>query len=411
MRKLIFALLLFVSVAAFAQNDAGMEKYLAEGAVPVVDGKVLFKGEVKFAQELPAERVGAIAKQWVDDYLTEATLPNNKLLNVTGSSVEFAGSKDIVFSSNAFSYDKARMMYVMKINFAPDGCTMELGNIRYSYNDGVSNMAIYAEDYITDANAVNKKRTRLLPVTGKFRRKTLDEVGEIFNSFSQAFRYVAQPVLAETVKEAPQIMDAGAVNGTVVAAAVVAESGNAVTGNVGEVEVQKPHNVMEGFRKVDPRSIPGNIIGMVGDDWMLITAGNNEKFNMMTASWGGLGVLYGKPVAICFINPARYTYGIMEDHDTYTLAFFPAAYKEALRYCGTKSGRDEDKVKGSGLTPVELETGAMSFKEACIIIECSKLLSQQLSANAIDNGQIKERWSSQPMHKMYIGEIVNVWVK
>ena len=168
---------------------------------------------------------------------------------------------------------------------------------------------------------------------------------------------------------------------------------------------------MQGFRKISPEEIPGNAIKMISKDWMLITAGGKEKFNMMTASWGGFGVLYNKPVAICFVNPARYTYQLMESGDTYTLTFYTEVYRDALKYCGSKSGRDEDKVAGSGLEPVEMESGAMAFKQAWMVVECKKLLSQSLSPDAIADPAEKAKRAAQPMHKMYIGEILNVWVK
>ncbi|MDR3308864.1 MAG: hypothetical protein LBS80_02805 [Tannerella sp.] len=78
---------------------------------------------------------------------------------------------------------------------------------------------------------------------------------------------------------------------------------------------------------------------MLTDDRMLITAGTDAKFNMMTASWGGLGTLYSRPVATCYINPQRYTYQLMEANSTYTLSFYTEAYRSALQYCGTNSGR------------------------------------------------------------------------
>jgi flavin reductase (DIM6/NTAB) family NADH-FMN oxidoreductase RutF len=133
---------------------------------------------------------------------------------------------------------------------------------------------------------------------------------------------------------------------------------------------------------------------------------------MMTASWGGIGVLYNKPVAICFINPARYTYQVIEgSNGTYTLTFYDEEHRDALKYCGSKSGRDEDKVKGSGLTPIEVGEGAMAFGEATLIIECRKLVSQSISLDAVNNVEERNRRASQPMHKMYIGEIVNVWIR
>ena len=82
---------------------------------------------------------------------------------------------------------------------------------------------------------------------------------------------------------------------------------------------------------------------------------------MMTASWGGLGHLYNKPVAFCFINPTRHTVRYMETHDTYTLSFYTETYREALNYCGSHSGRNEDKVQGSGLTPLTTPSGQQSL--------------------------------------------------
>ncbi|MDR3250553.1 MAG: flavin reductase [Tannerella sp.] len=168
---------------------------------------------------------------------------------------------------------------------------------------------------------------------------------------------------------------------------------------------------LQGYKQLAPDKIPGNIIKMVNDEWMLITAGTGEQFNMMTASWGGLGVLYGKPVAFCFINPLRYTYQLMEKGDTYTLSFYTEAYRDALQYCGTHSGRDADKVKGSGLTPIDMPSGGKAFSEAWLIIECRKLVGQSLNHESIFDNKIKSDWADKQLHKMYIGEIINVWMK
>jgi flavin reductase (DIM6/NTAB) family NADH-FMN oxidoreductase RutF len=168
---------------------------------------------------------------------------------------------------------------------------------------------------------------------------------------------------------------------------------------------------MSGYKKIAPDKIPGNIVKMLSEDWMLITAGDKDKFNMMTASWGGLGFLYEKPVAFCFINPTRYTYQLMENKDTYTLTFYTEAYRDALKYCGSKSGKDTDKVKGSGLTPITTPSGSKAFSQAWLIIECRKMVAQSLQAESISDKSLKENWTGKQMHKMYIGEIINVWVK
>ena len=93
-------------------------------------------------------------------------------------------------------------------------------------------------------------------------------------------------------------------------------------------------------------------LNLIGKQWMLVTAGTSEKFNTMTASWGGLGWLWNKPVAFVFIRPERYTHGFIEASDCMTLSFYGEEYREALKICGTKSGRDTDKVAATGLTPI-----------------------------------------------------------
>lgn len=109
---------------------------------------------------------------------------------------------------------------------------------------------------------------------------------------------------------------------------------------------------MNGFTQTDCLSLHDNLFKLIGKDWMLVTAGDQKSYNTMTASWGGAGVLWNKNVAFTFIRPQRYTLPFMEANDYYTLSFYPEAMRSALSYCGTKSGRDVDKAKETGLIPV-----------------------------------------------------------
>lgn len=84
------------------------------------------------------------------------------------------------------------------------------------------------------------------------------------------------------------------------------------------------------------------------------STGTQEKFNMMTASWGGTGVLWAKPVAFIFIRPERYTYQFIEEGETLTLSFLGEEHKDIHKICGSKSGRDIDKVAATGLKPLPL---------------------------------------------------------
>ena len=167
------------------------------------------------------------------------------------------------------------------------------------------------------------------------------------------------------------------------------------------------------FISVAPAALPDNFFSRIGDDWMLITAANSRgEVNTMTASWGTAGILWNKPVAICFIRPQRYTYGIVEDTDTLTLSFFPAGeYRDALRYCGTKSGRDGDKLAATGLTVATAENGAPYVDEANLVLVCRKLYADDLKENAFIDPEMLKHYAAKDYHRFYICEITEVLVR
>ena len=168
-----------------------------------------------------------------------------------------------------------------------------------------------------------------------------------------------------------------------------------------------------GYENIAPDAIPENIISLLENDWMLITSGGEESFNTMTASWGGLGVVWSRPVAFMTVRNTRYTYEFLQRNDYYTLSFFDEDYKGALELLGSKSGRDGDKVAESGLTPMTTPVGAVSFEEARMIIECKKLYEEALDPKSIFDDAIAESYikTDGERHILFIGEIVDVWVK
>jgi flavin reductase (DIM6/NTAB) family NADH-FMN oxidoreductase RutF len=173
-----------------------------------------------------------------------------------------------------------------------------------------------------------------------------------------------------------------------------------------------PDNTMKTFTKIDAKEIPGNAVKLMDDDWMLITAGTAEHFNTMTASWGTIGNLWNRPVAFMFVRPQRYTFEFTETNEYFTLCFFEENYREALEICGTLSGRDVNKVEKAGLTPRILESGNVAFEEARMIIECRKLYADFFQADKfIDEAIAAGTYATNDFHKMYIGEITNVWIK
>ncbi len=164
------------------------------------------------------------------------------------------------------------------------------------------------------------------------------------------------------------------------------------------------------FHEIGPEHLTDNPFKLVGSDWMLITAGTPEKFNTMTASWGGLGVLWERKVAFCFVRPNRYTYEFIESSPTFTLSFFGEEHRKALQFCGSHSGRNTDKVKGAGLTPVH-EVGAVYFKEARLVIVCRKIYFQDISPERFLDPRIESMYPQKDYHRMYVGQIAKCLVK
>lgn len=170
------------------------------------------------------------------------------------------------------------------------------------------------------------------------------------------------------------------------------------------------------YDKIEATEIPENPIELIGKNWMAITAGNKDAYNAMTASWGTLGEMWDRPSAHIFVKDTRYTYQFLEAEDSFTLSFFSEDYRGALKTLGTRSGRDTDKVKDAGLTPIETPSGLVTFKEARMIIECKKMYSHALGYEDFEP-EYKDIFMSDyysdgvSNHHIFIGEIINVWIK
>ncbi|MBO5727780.1 MAG: flavin reductase [Oscillospiraceae bacterium] len=165
------------------------------------------------------------------------------------------------------------------------------------------------------------------------------------------------------------------------------------------------------LRKIEPKALKENVFSLVGDEWMLITAGCAQRCNTMTASWGGLGVLWGENVATIYVRPQRHTREFIDREEYFTLTFFGEEYRKALTLCGTKSGRDMDKVKECGFTVKTAAGGAPYFEEAELVIVCRKRYVQDFDPAAIPEDVKEKQYPNKDYHTMYIGEIVEVLSK
>ena len=163
------------------------------------------------------------------------------------------------------------------------------------------------------------------------------------------------------------------------------------------------------LHQIDPKDIQKSVFSLIGDQWMLIAAQDGDSCSMMTASWGGLGVLWHKNVATVYIRPQRYTYGLLENQETYSLSFFTEEFRPQLMLCGTKSGRDTDKVKESGFTVERTDDGTPYFDQAELVLVCRKLYYSDLDPAHFLDAAIGEHYKNNDYHRMYIGEIVGAY--
>lgn len=145
----------------------------------------------------------------------------------------------------------------------------------------------------------------------------------------------------------------------------------------------------------------------IGKEWALISAGDKNKCNTMTVSWGGVGVLWGKNVVYIFIRNSRYTKEFIDNGEFFSMSFFDEKYRDALSYCGKESGRNvDDKFKGAGLTPA-FRHNIPYPDEANLVLLCRKMAAVPITEDTFVDPQIMPKWySDNDMHVMYVGEII-----
>lgn len=168
------------------------------------------------------------------------------------------------------------------------------------------------------------------------------------------------------------------------------------------------------FKEIAPEELMLNPFTKIGKEWMLITAGADAGHcNTMTASWGAMGVMWGKNVVSVYIRPQRYTKEFVDAEERFTCAFFGEGnQREALSLLGKVSGRDvPDKVSQAGLTPVEVG-GSVAFEEAELVFVCRKLYARELPPEDFVDTSCDARWyPNHDYHTMYMAEIEKVLVK
>ena len=162
------------------------------------------------------------------------------------------------------------------------------------------------------------------------------------------------------------------------------------------------------MNRITPEEIKRDPFTLIDKDWMLITAEKEGKVNTMTASWGGVGIIWNKKVAYIFIRPQRYTKEFVDASERFSLSVLPDSYRKELTYLGRVSGRDEDKIAKTGLK-VAYEEGVPYFEESKYVFICRKLYAQDLKGECfIDKSLDPKNYPTQDYHTMYVAEIEEV---
>lgn len=160
--------------------------------------------------------------------------------------------------------------------------------------------------------------------------------------------------------------------------------------------------------EIKPEELHSDPFTMIGTEWMLVSAKKEGVVNTMTASWGGMGILWNKKVAFVFLRPQRYTKEFIDATDQFSLSFYDANYRKQLSYLGTVSGRDENKIEKTGFHIVH-EDEVPYFEEANTVLICRKLYAQEMQETCfLQEGLIDKNYPNKDYHTMYVVEIEKV---
>ena len=348
MKNIITLLFLYLPFLVNAQTDA---KYL-EGAITLKDGKVTFSSEM-VTPAMTKEQIYETILNWANKRFQPSEKMNARVLfqNPEEGSIAIGGEEYLVFSTSALALDRTRIYYQMKVLCENGKSNIEMSRIRYWYDEARDGGEKYeAENWIVDEWGLNKSKTKLAPICGKFRKKTIDLKDELFMEIQSV---LGNKMIALGLKSAPIKPEAQV---QIVQAQPISQP----------VEIMQPEPTPE---KINQASDDIETI-ITQSSRMTITAGNDEQFEISKECWGGFGELFGKKVVFCLIDTQK-TMGnlLMTQSESYKISFYQSNNNQPL-----------------------------------VIINCKKLMAQTI------NGEEAKKMSSncivEKSYNMYVGEII-----
>ena len=164
------------------------------------------------------------------------------------------------------------------------------------------------------------------------------------------------------------------------------------------------------MKEIRPEEIQMNPFTLIGKDWLVLTAGNEDGYNGMTVSWGHLGCLWSpnRPTAIAYVRESRYTKEFMDKSSMFTLSLI--SDRKALGYLGSHSGRSEDKFANAGIKPMFID-GTTAVEGAKLVLVCRKLYSAPFVTEGFTDKSIPvSDYANGDLHTMYVGEITKTLI-
>lgn len=357
MKKMILGVLLCLPLALWAQDG---DKYLT-GAVPVVDGKVTFTTELTTAG-MNKEQIFQTILDWANKRYQPDETFNDRVLyqNLTDGKIAVNGEEYLTFRSSALSLDRTRIYYQLQVFCKDNQSQLKFTRIHYWYDEERDGGEKYtAEEWITDEMALNKSKTKLYPITGKFRKGTIDLKDKVFEEIHVALGNQMIALGLQAAPVSPQAQVVVNTPQTVQAATPVATP--VVTPVVTPVEKEPVQTVQD---SKDPATIIEQATRMT------ITAGNDEQFEISKDCWGGFGELFGKKVAFCLIDTQK-TMGnmLLSQSDSYKISFYHA-----------------------------------NSNQPALVVECKKMMQQTISGE--EAKKMNPSCAVEKSYNMYVGEFI-----
>lgn len=348
MKKFIALFLICLPLMAVAQTD---NKYL-EGAVPVKNDKVEFSTELQ-VPAMTKQQIYDTMLDWANNKFQPKDKFNARVLytNPQDGSIAVGGEEYMVFSSSALSLDRTRIYYLLSIVCDNGKCLIDMNRIRYWYNEARDGGEKFtAEEWITDEMALNKAKTKLAPICGKFRKKTIDLKDELFAEMRSALgnKMIELGLQAAPVKPAEQV---AVVQPSVQPSPVVP---------VTVAPVQQP--AVQETKAVTEEDKIAQAVRMT-------ISVNGEELEIDKDCWGGRSQLFGKDVTYCIIDTQKTMSNIlMSQSDNYRISFYP-------------NGNNQP----------------------CVVIECKKMMMQNVKGE--EAKKMNPSCNPDKSYNVYVGEV------